>query len=131
LWGLIRPETGVRTAMTIFILQPLTAIIISFFIFVFESNSYQNFCINEQLSFASILKNPLRVLEIFGVLSYGIYIWHTPIIFKTLPIITSSIPIEIFYTRLTATLILSTLLAVVTYYLVERPAAQLKIYHNP
>lgn len=131
LWGLTRPETGVRTAMTIFILQPLTAIIISFFIFVFESNSYQNFCINEKLSFASILKNPLRVLEIFGVLSYGIYIWHTPIIFKTLPIITSSIPIESFYTRLTATLILSTLLAVVTYYLVERPAAQLKIYRSP
>jgi peptidoglycan/LPS O-acetylase OafA/YrhL len=131
LWGLIRPETGVRTAMTIFVLQPLTAIIISFFIFAFESDSYQNFCLNEKLSFASILKNPLRVLEIFGVLSYGIYIWHTPIILKTAPIITSSIPIEIFYTRLTATLILTTLLASVTYYLVERPAAQLKIYHSP
>lgn len=128
--GLIRPLSGVRTSTTFFILQPLTAIITSYFIFSFESGAYQDFGKNEKLSFDAILRNPLRVLEILGNLSYGLYIWHTPIIAKINPIFTSSIPIEAFQARLTATLILSTLLAIVTYYLVELPAARWKIYRG-
>jgi len=121
---------GWRTSTTIFILQPLTAIIVSFFIFAFESDAYHDFTRNEKLSFAAILKNPLRILEVLGNLSYGIYIWHVPIMNKILPIFTSNIPIEAFYARLTATLVLSTTLAVVTYYLVEIPASQWKIYRQ-
>ncbi|MDF5724625.1 MAG: hypothetical protein PUP91_30010, partial [Rhizonema sp. PD37] len=115
---------------TIFLLQPLTAIITSFFIFAFESDDYYGFNKNEKLSFATILRNPFRILEILGNLSYGIYIWHMPIIGKITPVFTSDIPIDAFYNRLTATTIFSTTLAVITYYLVEIPAAKWKIYRQ-
>lgn len=131
LWNLPeRALKGMRTSTTLFILPPLTAVITSFFIFAFESNSYKDFQKNEKLSFISILRNPLRVLEVFGTLSYGVYIWHTPILGNINSIFTSSIPIEAFYRRLTATLILSTLLSAVTYCLVELPATRWKIYRN-
>jgi hypothetical protein len=128
LWGLVRNTNGIRTSTTFFILPPLTALIASFFIFAFETEAYQEFGKNERLSFGSILRNPLRSLEIFGILSYGVYIWHQPIIAKITPIFTSNIPIEAFYARLIAALSLSTLLAAVTYYSVELPAARWKIY---
>ncbi len=131
LWGLIGRPSGWRTSTTIFLLQPLTAIITSFFIFAFESEDYHSFTRNEKLSFSAILRNPFRVLEVLGTLSYGIYIWHMPIISKITPVFTSDIPIEAFYNRLTATTLLSTALAVVTYYSVEIPAAKWKIYRQP
>ncbi|HBB35121.1 MAG TPA: acyltransferase [Cyanobacteria bacterium UBA8803] len=127
LHGLLDPARGVRTSTTFFILPLLTALITSFFIFVFESNSYNEFRKIKNLSFAAILKNPFRTLEIFGILSYGIYIWHQQIIIKIAPIFVGQIPIESFYARFTATLILSTLFSAVTYYLVELPAIRLKV----
>ncbi|MBF2015486.1 MAG: acyltransferase [Rivularia sp. T60_A2020_040] len=130
LWNLPNRNGGWRTSTTILILQPLTAIITSFFIFAFEKDIYQDFTKHEKLSFSAILNNPLRILEVIGNLSYGIYIWHMPIITRTYDIFTSEIPIEAFYIRLTATLILSTLLATVTYYLIELPFSKWKIYQS-
>ncbi|MGF1674023.1 MAG: acyltransferase family protein [Rivularia sp. (in: cyanobacteria)] len=130
LWNLPNRNGGWRTSTTILILQPLTAIITSFFIFAFEKDIYQDFAKHEKLSFRAILKNPLRILEVIGNLSYGIYIWHMPIITRIYDIFTSEIPIEAFYIRLTATLILSTILATVTYYLVELPFSKWKIYQR-
>ena len=51
-----------------------------------------------------------------GYLSYGIYVWHLPIIHKSIPAFSSNVPIEAFYLRLTTALVLSTGLAAVTYY---------------
>lgn len=129
LWGLTNRPGGWRTITTVFIFQPLTAVITSFFIFAFESDNYYISSKNEKLSFASVLKNPLRVLELFGNLSYGVYIWHMPILGKIYSIFTSNIPLEAFYHRLVATLFLSVILATVTYYLVELPATKWKNYH--
>jgi len=126
LWNLPNRSGGWRTLTTILILQPLTAIITSFFIFAFEKDVYHEFTKNEKLSFNTILKNPSRILEIIGNLSYGIYIWHMPIITRTYDVFNAKIPIEAFYIRLTATLILSTVLATVTYYLVEVPFSRWK-----
>lgn len=128
--GLPRAISGVRTSTTFFVLQPLTAIVTSYFIFAFESDAYQDFRKNEKLSFDAILRNPLRILEILGNLSYGVYIWHMAILAKISGVFTSNIPIEAFQSRLTATLILSSLLAVVTYYLVELPSGRWKIYRG-
>lgn len=128
--GLPRPISGIRTSKTFFVLQPLTAIITSYFIFAFELGAYQDFRKHEKLSFEAILRNPLRMLEIPGNLSYGLYIWHMTIIAKISAIFTSDVPIEAFLARLTATLMLSTLLSVVTYYTVELPAASWKIYRS-
>ncbi len=107
-------------------MQPLTALVISYFIFAFEHDTYHEFGKNKKLSFDSILENPLRLLEVVGVLSYGLYIWHETIILKITPIFTSEQPVESFYLRCIATMILSTLLASVTYYLVELPATKWK-----
>ncbi|WP_315789744.1 acyltransferase [Fischerella sp. JS2] len=130
LWELTNRPGGWRTITTIFIFQPLTAIITSFFIFKFELDNYHIYSKNEKLSFASVLKNPLRLLEVFGNLSYGVYIWHMPILGKIYSIFTSNTPIEAFYHRLVATLFISVILATVTYYLVELPATKWKIYHS-
>lgn len=130
LWNLPNRSGGWRTLTTILILQPLTAIITSFFIFAFEKDVYHEFTKNEKLSFSTILKNPLRILEIAGNLSYGIYIWHMPIITRTYDVFNADIPIEAFYIRLTATLILSTVLSTVTYYLVELPFSRWRNYQN-
>lgn len=127
LWNLPNRSGGWRTLTTILILQPLTAIITSFFIFAFEKDVYHEFTKNEKLSFSTILKNPLRILEIIGNLSYGVYIWHMPIITRTYDVFNAEIPIEAFYIRLTATLILSTVLSTVTYYLVELPFSRWKV----
>ncbi|OUL17465.1 acyltransferase [Nostoc sp. 106C] len=132
LWNL--PEhlgKGIRTTTTFFILQPLTALVVSFFILAFESETYNSFIKNEKLSFATILRNPLRIMEVFGNLSYGVYVWHWPILHNISPIFTSTIPIEAFYARLTAALILSIVLATITYYLVELPFGKRKIYQQP
>lgn len=126
LWNLPNRSGGWRTLTTILILQPLTAIITSGFIFAFEKDVYHEFTKHEKLSFSTILKNPVRILEIIGNLSYGIYIWHMPIITRTYDIFNTEIPIEAFYIRLTATLLLSTVLATVTYYIVELPFARWK-----
>ncbi len=130
LWALPNRPAGWRTITTIFIFQPLTAIITSLFIFAFESDNYHIYTKKEKLSFAAILKNPLRILEVLGNLSYGVYIWHLPILLRIYSIFSSEIPIEAFYNRLVATLILSVILATVTYYLVELPAAKFKKNHS-
>ncbi|MEO1430081.1 MAG: acyltransferase [Cyanobacteria bacterium J06633_8] len=126
LWNLANRNGGWRTLTTILILQPLTAIITSFFIFAVEKDVYHEFSKNEKLSLNTILKKPTRILEIIGNLSYGIYIWHMPVITRTYDVFNAKIPIEAFYIRLTATIILSTVLATVTYYLVEVPFAKWK-----
>lgn len=107
-------------------MQPLTALVTSYFIFAFEYDTYHEFGKNQKLSFDSLLKNPVRFLEVLGTLSYGLYIWHQVIVEKITPIFTSPIPVEAFYSRFIATMILSILLSSVTYYLVELPATKWK-----
>lgn len=124
-----RATKGLRTTTTFFILQPLTALVTAYFIFAFEGNAPSTPL--PKLSPDAILQNPYRCLEIFGHLSYGVYLWHLPIIQKITPIFTSAVPIEAFYLRLKATLILSLILATVTYYTVELPASRWKLYRQP
>ncbi len=107
----------------------LTAIMTSLFIGLFESSSHKElFQNNEKLSFGAIIRNPIRILEVAGVLSYGVYLWHQAILAKITPIITSTSPSEVFWLKLIGTLLLSTVLATVTYYAVELPASRWKLY---
>jgi peptidoglycan/LPS O-acetylase OafA/YrhL len=81
---------------------------------------------NRKLSLKACRDNPWRILEVLGVLSYGIYIWHLPILGTIQPLLTSEPPLAAYFSRLFATCILSTLLATVTYYIIEVPTANLK-----
>jgi peptidoglycan/LPS O-acetylase OafA/YrhL len=120
-----------RTVASYYIWPVLTGLLTAFFIYTFESGGrYNNSHQNQRLSFQACLENPGRILEIVGVLSYGIYLWHMAIIQQILPIVQGTNKLEEFSNKLLATIILSILLSVVTYYLVEIPAARLKKYSS-
>jgi peptidoglycan/LPS O-acetylase OafA/YrhL len=129
LFGIERSVNGVRTATSVFVLQPVTALVTAYFIFAFERNSFTHSL--AKLSPESLIQNPYRLLEVFGYLSYGVYLWHVPILQKIYPIFTSPIPIEAFYLRLQSTLVLSLVLSTVTYYVIEAPANRWKSYRYP
>ncbi len=77
------------------------------------------------LSFAACLQNPLRLTEALAQLSYGIYVWHMPVLRQIAfahPVVASDKPFTLFVGKLGVTLVLSGLLAAVTYRAIEQPA---------
>lgn len=109
----------------------VTAIITSLFIGLFESSgNHESFHKNEKLSFDAIVRNPVRILEVAGVLSYGVYLWHQAILAKLTTIMTPTHPVEVFLIKLFGTIVLSSVLATVTYYAIELPAARWKLYRS-
>jgi peptidoglycan/LPS O-acetylase OafA/YrhL len=130
-WNTNLPTRGIRTSTTFFLLQPLTALCTALFIVAFELTAPAQ---RAKLTRGNLLQQPLRMVEILGHLSYGIYVWHSPIIHRSIgPVIsiTDKLPIELFYHRLSLTLLLSGLFATVTYGLVERPALSWKRSTKP
>lgn len=108
----------------LFIAPTITAIITSTFLYLIESNSYPKSYQFPQKSFWEI---PFIIFGYLGNFSYGIYIWHYPIVTKLTPILLiSNNPLKAFFFRFIETITLSTLLAIATYYLIEQPAIKLK-----
>ncbi|MBE9226692.1 acyltransferase [Phormidium sp. LEGE 05292] len=102
----------------------ITALLTSTFLYLIESDPYPKSYHFPQKSFWEL---PFITLGYLGNLSYGIYVWHYPIVTKLTPILfTSNNPLQAFFLRFLETLILSTLLATASYYLIERPAIKLK-----
>ena len=91
-------------------------------------NSEDKFINSNKIRYSSLLVNTLLIMEILGKLSYGMYIWHVPIISNINPLLNSHSPLVAFILKFIATLTVSTLLASVTYYLIEVPAAKWKNY---
>jgi peptidoglycan/LPS O-acetylase OafA/YrhL len=105
----------------------MTAATIAFFVYAFEQETYTQPFQKQAFSLKKLIQNPLSFIEFVGALSYGIYLWHYPIFLKIQPLIASSIPLVGFLTRFAIVLITSTLVAAITYYLIELPFARLKI----
>lgn len=120
-----------RTVAAYYLWPVLTGLITAIFIYIFESDGgYNNTYQNKKLSLQACIEKPGRILEIMGILSYGIYLWHMAIIQQILPIVQGENGLETFSNKLVATIILSILFSAVTYYLVEIPAARLKKYSS-
>lgn len=119
-------NTIFRTRISLYIWPILSVLILSLFITIFSPKEEDFAMKNHPLSLETCLENPARILEIFATLSYGIYLWHFPIIRKMNSILSDPSPLPLYYQKLLLTLILSLTLATLTYYVVERPAHQLK-----
>jgi peptidoglycan/LPS O-acetylase OafA/YrhL len=140
MWNYPPPRPGMlgstffRTVLGYYIWPVLTAIITSFFIYAFESEEMQSNDLvkNQKLSGKACRDNPGRLLEIMGVLSYGVYLWHFPIRDQVMKILSIKNPFdisfELYAKNLLITLFFSIILSTVTYYLVELPATQYKKY---
>jgi peptidoglycan/LPS O-acetylase OafA/YrhL len=108
----------------LFMAPTITALLTPVFLYLVEFNSYPK---SIHLSYNSFKQLPFIILGCFGYFSYGIYIWHFPIVTKMIPIIFSSNNhLTAFIFRFLETLTLSTLLSIVTYYLIELPAIKFK-----
>lgn len=108
----------------LFIAPPITALITSTFLYLIESDYYPKSYHFPQKSFWEL---PFIILGYLGNFSYGIYLWHYPIVTKLTPLLlTANQPLQAFLLRFIETLTLSTLLAIATYYLIELPATKLK-----
>ncbi|MCT7952608.1 acyltransferase [Ancylothrix sp. C2] len=106
----------------------VSSIITCWFIFAFESGKqYQQSSKNEKLTWQACRRNPIRLLEIFGVLSYGMYVWHLPLIVAFTPIFNSPNLLQAYFQRLIATIITSMLIATLTYFCIEIPAGRFKL----
>lgn len=140
MWNYPPPRPGMlgatffRTALGYYVWPVLTTIITSFFIYAFECEEMLNNdgAKNKKLSGKACRDNPWRLLEIMGVLSYGVYLWHLPILAQVLQILSIKNPFEIsfelYWQKLLMTLLFSIILSTVTYYLVELPPTQYKKY---
>ncbi len=111
----------------IFVLPPLTALLTAFYIYINETVTHTTVPLrNKALSFSAIRENPWRIAEVFGLLSYGIYVWHGPIVQSTGNVFNMTNPLFGFFVRFISITALSTLIAAITYIGVEKPAERFK-----
>ncbi|MGD1903007.1 MAG: acyltransferase family protein [Geitlerinemataceae cyanobacterium] len=103
----------------------LTIVAVCLFIVAFEAgDAYLGFRQNRHLSVAACKGNPWRALEVSGVLSYGLYVWHYPISIGVLPHfdkLETTQAIAAFLLQAGAVLGLSTLAAIATRFAIELP----------
>ncbi len=93
----------------------LIGLIVSLYIVLVEAKTNSQKPIRNEITIKSVIKNPFLVLEFLGLISYGVYIWHTYVngaVWAELP--DSWLPYKLFLT-VSITLILSTF----TYYYIE------------
>ncbi|TAD76144.1 MAG: acyltransferase [Oscillatoriales cyanobacterium] len=106
----------------------LTVLVTGWFIAAFEGDRYLSSSHNRPLSRSTLRQNPRRAWEILGVLSFGIYVWHYPLLHLIGPAIAAQAaaqslsPIATYGLRLAAVLGGSIGLAGLTYWAIERPA---------
>jgi len=123
----------VSTTIKLFVLPPLLAIATAYFIFLCEFDHYHQPQPAPLKGWANIIKHPRPYLIArLGVLSYGIYVWHFPVMLW----LNHGIGIDqqapaAFLQRLTGTLFFSVLIASATHMLVERPCARYRRYLTP
>lgn len=77
------------------------------------------------LSWAALQENPRRLLEALAALTYGVFLWHSPILIRIGDALSWGGPLRTYALRFGLGLALSLLLAGLTYFMVERPSQRL------
>lgn len=80
----------------------------------------------EPLSRSAIRRNGWRALEVPALLTFGLYVWHEPVLGRIASITTEASPWTAFFTTWGLGLLISGALATVTYLTIERPMARWK-----
>ena len=81
---------------------------------------------NAKLNFDACKKNPVRLLDCIGVLSYGIYLWHVSLMVYAYAIFVKANTVRDYLVLVSTTMILAVAFATVTYLGLERPVNQLR-----
>ena len=109
-----------------FLLPPTTSFVVGGYILLSQKMQNTKIYVSRNLLKACI--KPIQYLNIIGVLSYGLYLWHAPIasyIFQNY-----GVPTGIFQTieRMGIVFGTSLILAFVSYVLIEEPALRMKAF---
>ena len=79
------------------------------------------------LNVNTLLAKPIRMLEIFGIITFGMYVWHILILAEVRKVdLPFSSPYTLFFAQLLIVFAASTAVATITYLLVERPFQRLR-----
>jgi peptidoglycan/LPS O-acetylase OafA/YrhL len=78
------------------------------------------------LSAGQMWRNPLRLLDLLGVLSYGLYLWHFSMINRVELLVTESQPVLHYFEVVLLSTIFCCGLAALTYVAIERPCNRLR-----
>ncbi|MDR3617297.1 MAG: acyltransferase [Candidatus Obscuribacterales bacterium] len=81
---------------------------------------------NAHLNIAACIKNPFRLIDCVGVLSYGVYLWHISILSFIAMIVIRENTVHDYLVLVLSTSVLSILFATVTYLGIEKPINQLR-----
>ena len=81
---------------------------------------------NARLNFTSCSKNPFRLVECIGVLSYGIYLWHISIMAFLAMIIVRANTFQEYLVLVCSSTVVTIMFATVTYIAIEKPINQMR-----
>jgi peptidoglycan/LPS O-acetylase OafA/YrhL len=120
---------GVTTSFSFVASSTITGLVTAIFILI---NECQNYDIKRShLSRRILFRNPLRSLEYLGILSFGIYVWHMPVVASgVMNVVTTSSPSLNYFMNIGLCLLLTVLLSITTYYFIERPFLLQKKYRS-
>lgn len=102
----------------------LTVLATGLFIFAFERRVYFSSGRNRPLSRSAMAANPFRAWELLGLLSFGLYVWHYPLLKVIGPLITNRSSLVAYGERLGLVFLGSIALASFTYWAIEVPASR-------
>ncbi len=86
----------------------------------------------EKLTPDALRRNPWRLVEWFGILSFGIYVWHGQVLISLAPIIHQLCTCNLACIALTfaVVLTLALMVSIITYYGIEKPFEHMKRYRS-
>jgi peptidoglycan/LPS O-acetylase OafA/YrhL len=106
----------------VYVIPSVWLVAIAFFVLSFDTGPR-----TERLSRSAIHRNPLRALEVPALLTFGLYVWHEPVLSHIASITSGLTPWFAFGVTWALGLLISATLATVTYLAIERPSSRWKL----